>query len=128
MTSSDLVDTALGMTLARASDLLLAEVAGLREAVRALALKHKETIMVGRTHGIHAEPITFGLKVLIWYEELGRARERIGRAREAIAGGKLSGAGGTLAHLPPDLEEEVLRSLGLTAEPAATKVVQRDRH
>jgi len=128
MTSSDLVDTALGMTLARASDLLLAEVSGLREAVRALALKHKETIMVGRTHGIHAEPITFGLKVLVWYEELGRALERLARAREGIAVGKLSGAVGTHAHLSPELEEEVLGSLGLKPEPAATQVVQRDRH
>src|SRR5882672_8837149 len=128
MTSSDLVDTALGMTLARASDLLLAEVAGLREAVRVLALKHKETVMVGRTHGIHAEPITFGLKVLVWYEELGRALERLVRAREGIAVGKLSGAVGTHAHLSPELEEEVLQSLGLTPEPAATQVVQRDRH
>ena len=128
MTSSDLVDTALGMTLARASDLLLAEVAGLREAVRVLALKHKETIMVGRTHGIHAEPITFGLKVLVWYEELGRSLERLVRAREGIAVGKLSGAVGTHAHLSPELEEEVLGSLGLRPEPAATQVVQRDRH
>jgi adenylosuccinate lyase len=84
--------------------------------------------MVGRTHGIHAEPITFGLKVLVWYEELGRARERLLRARAAIAVGKLSGAVGTLAHLSPDLEEEVLAALGLRPEPVATQVVQRDRH
>jgi adenylosuccinate lyase len=128
MTSSDLVDTALAITLTRAIDLIAHEVEALREETRRLALRHKDTVMVGRTHGIHAEPITFGLKVLIWYEELGRARERIARARDAIAVGKLSGAVGTLAHLPPDLEEEVLRSLGLTAEPAATQVVQRDRH
>jgi adenylosuccinate lyase len=128
MTSSDLVDTALALTLTRASDLLGREVATLREAVRSLALRYKDTPMVGRTHGIHAEPITFGLKVLVWYEELGRAEERLRRARAAVAVGKLSGAVGTLAHLPPELEEEVLGSLGLTPEPAATQVVQRDRH
>jgi adenylosuccinate lyase len=128
MTSSDLVDTALALTLTRAADLLLAEVSGLREAVRGLALRHKETIMVGRTHGVHAEPITFGLKVLVWHEELGRALERLTRARQGIAVGKLSGAVGTHAHLSPELEEEVLRALGLTPEPAATQVVQRDRH
>jgi adenylosuccinate lyase len=128
MTSSDLVDTALALTLTRACDLLLAETKRLRDTARVLALRHKETIMVGRTHGVHAEPITFGLKVLVWYEELGRALERLKRAREAVAVGKLSGAVGTHAHLSPELEEEVLRSLGLTPEPAATQVVQRDRH
>jgi adenylosuccinate lyase len=128
MTSSDLVDTALAITLTRAVDLLAREVESLRDETRRLALKHRDTVMVGRTHGIHAEPITFGLKILVWYEELGRAQERLVRAREAIAVGKLSGAVGTLAHLPPDLEEEVLRSLGLLPEPAATQIVQRDRH
>ena len=128
MTSSDLVDTALALTLVRATDLLAGEVEALRETTRGLALRHKDTVMVGRTHGIHAEPITFGLKVLVWYEELGRARARLARAREAIAVGKLSGAVGTLAHLAPHLEQEVLASLGLTPEPAATQVVQRDRH
>jgi adenylosuccinate lyase len=128
MTSSDLVDTALALTLVRALDHLLPEVDALREEARRLALRHKETVMVGRTHGIHAEPITFGLKVLVWYEELGRARERLARARATIAVGKLSGAVGTLAHLTPDLEEEVLASLGLRPEPVATQVVQRDRH
>jgi adenylosuccinate lyase len=128
MTSSDLVDTALALTLVRATDLLTAETEALRETVRTLALRHKETVMVGRTHGIHAEPITFGLKVLVWYEELGRALARLGAARTAIAAGKLSGAVGTHAHLSPDLEEEVLAALGLRAEPVATQVVQRDRH
>jgi len=128
MTSSDLVDTALALTLVRATDLLTAETEGLRETVRTLALRHKETVMVGRTHGIHAEPITFGLKILVWYEELGRALARLGAARAAIAAGKLSGAVGTHAHLSPDLEEEVLAALGLRPEPVATQVVQRDRH
>jgi len=128
MTSSDLVDTALALTLVRATDLLTAETEGLRETVRTLALRHKETVMVGRTHGIHAEPITFGLKILVWYEELGRALARLGAARAAIAAGKLSGAVGTHAHLSPVLEEEVLAALGLRPEPVATQVVQRDRH
>jgi adenylosuccinate lyase len=128
MTSSDLVDTALALVLARATDRLLAEVRSLRDVVRDLAVRHRDTLMVGRTHGIHAEPITFGLKLLVWYEELGRAVERLHRARAAVAVGKLSGAVGTHAHLDPELEEEVLRSLGLSPEPAATQVVQRDRH
>ncbi len=128
MTSSDLVDTALALTLVRATDLLRRELDALRGAVRALAVRHRDTLMVGRTHGIHAEPITFGLKVLVWHGELGRAEERLERARRTIAVGKLSGAVGTHAHLSPDLEEEVLGSLGLSPEPAATQVVQRDRH
>ncbi|HSQ59871.1 MAG TPA: adenylosuccinate lyase [Acidobacteriota bacterium] len=128
MTSSDLVDTATALQLTRATDLLVAETESLREAAGTLARAHKETVMVGRTHGIHAEPITFGLKVLVWYEELGRALERLRRARDEIAVGKLSGAVGTLAHLPPELEEATLRSLGLAPEPVATQVVQRDRH
>ncbi len=128
MTSSDLVDTALALTLTRAVDLLDDEVARLRDTTRELALRYKETPMVGRTHGVHAEPITFGLKVLVWFEELGRARERLARAREGIAVGKLSGAVGTHAHSSPELEEEVLAGLHLGPERAATQVVQRDRH
>ncbi len=128
MTSSDLVDTALALTLTRAGALLAAELTALHEAVRVLAVRHKETLMVGRTHGVHAEPITFGLKVLVWYEELGRAQRRLARAREGVQVGKLSGAVGTHAHLSPDLEEEVLGALGLRPEPASTQVVQRDRH
>ena len=128
MTSSDLVDTALALTLTRATDLLAREVEALRETARSLALRYRETPMVGRTHGIHAEPITFGLKILVWYEELGRALARLRAARATVAVGKLSGAVGTLAHLGPELEERVLGSLGLAAEPAATQVVQRDRH
>jgi len=128
MTSSDLVDTSMAIQLARATDLLLEEITALRETARTLALAHKETVMVGRTHGIHAEPITFGLKVLVWYESLGRAIARLRGARAEIAVGKLSGAVGTLAHLSPEVEEATLRSLGLGVEPVATQVVQRDRH
>jgi len=128
MTSSDLVDTALALTLVRATDLLTSELARLRDATRTLALRHKDTVMVGRTHGIHAEPITFGLKALVWYEDLGRSEARLAHAREGIAVGKLSGAVGTHAHLSPAVEEDALASLGLRPEPAATQVVQRDRH
>jgi adenylosuccinate lyase len=128
MTSSDLVDTATALQLVRATDLLLAETEALRDVAAALARAHKETVMVGRTHGVHAEPTTFGLKVLVWYQELGRGLARLRHAREEIAVGKLSGAVGTLAHLSPDLEESTLRSLGLAPEPVATQVVQRDRH
>ena len=128
MTSSDLVDTAQAIQLTRATDLVLNEAEALRDAARTLALKHKDTVMVGRTHGIHAEPITFGLKVLVWYEELGRAIARLQSARTEVAVGKLSGAVGTLAHMAPEVEEATLRSLGLEPEPVATQVVQRDRH
>jgi len=128
MTSSDLVDTALALTLVRATDLLTSELARLRDATRTLAIRHRETVMVGRTHGIHAEPITFGLKALVWYEDLGRAEVRLAHARNTIAVGKLSGAVGTHAHLSPAVEEDALASLGLRPEPAATQVVQRDRH
>jgi adenylosuccinate lyase len=128
MTSSDLVDTSMAIQLVRATDLLRREAEALRDAARHLALKHKDTIMVGRTHGIHAEPITFGLKVLVWYEELGRALARLDAARTEVAVGKFSGAVGTLAHWSPEAEEDALRSLGLLPEPAATQVVQRDRH
>jgi adenylosuccinate lyase len=128
MTSSDLVDTAFALTLCRALDLLGKEVEALHAVTRAAALRYKDTPMVGRTHGIHAEPITFGLKILVWHQELGRAQARLAAARETVAVGKLSGAVGTLAHMDPEVEEETLASLGLRPEPAATQVVQRDRH
>ena len=128
LTSSDLVDTALACQIVAAGRLLLDGVRALRRAVYALAERHRHTPMVGRSHGIHAEPITFGLKCLGWSEELGRDLARLEAALEGCAVGKFSGAVGTLAHLEPAIEVDALSRLGLTPEPVATQVVQRDRH
>ena len=128
LTSSDVVDTAFAMQLRDASEVLLASLDRLRGAVREQAERHKHTPMIGRTHGIHAEPITFGLKCAGWYAELGRGRRALAEARDLVAHGKLSGAVGTFANNPPDVEAGVCRRLGLTAEPIATQVVPRDRH
>ncbi|KRT75189.1 MAG: adenylosuccinate lyase, adenylosuccinate lyase [Candidatus Rokubacteria bacterium CSP1-6] len=128
LTSSDVVDTALALQLQQASDLLLAGLQRLREALGELALKHKDTLAVGRTHGVHAEPTTFGLKAAVWYAEAGRNLERLRRAKETIRVGKISGAVGTFAHVEPDVEAEVCRALGLEPAPISTQVIQRDRH
>jgi adenylosuccinate lyase len=128
MTSSDVLDTALALQLADAADLLLKDLDELAAVLRRRAFEHKDTVMIGRTHGIHAEPITFGLKLALWYAEMGRNRERLARARASVAVGKLSGAVGTFAHLPPEIEERTMELLGLACEPIAGQVVQRDRH
>jgi adenylosuccinate lyase len=128
LTSNDVWDTALALQLREASDLLLAGQERLRGALAALARRHKNTVIVGRTHGVHAEPTTFGLKAAVWYTEAGRNLERLQRARAAVAVGKLSGAVGNFAHVEPDLEEEVCRELGLTPAAVTTQIVQRDRH
>ncbi len=128
LTSSDILDTALALQLQQASDLLIRGLERLQAVLRDLALKHKETLAVGRTHGVHAEPITFGLKVAVWYAEAGRNLERLRRAKEAVRVGKISGAVGTFAHVEPDVEAEVCRALGLAPAPISTQVVQRDRH
>jgi len=128
MTSSDVVDTAQALQMVAASDLLLAGLERFREALRSLAVRHKETLCVGRTHGIHAEPMVFGLKPALWFTEAGRNLERLRRAKEAVGVGKISGAVGTFAHIDPDVEEEACRLLGLTAAPVSTQIVQRDRH
>jgi adenylosuccinate lyase len=128
LTSSDVVDTALALQLQRSSELLLGGLERLRSALRALALEHRQTPCVGRTHGIHAEPMTFGLKAALWYTDAGRNLERLRRAREAVRVGKISGAVGTFAHIDPDVEEEVCRLLGLEPAPVSTQIVQRDRH
>ena len=128
LTSSDVVDTALGLRLRDAADLILVDLDALLEVLRNRAFDHKRTLMVGRTHGVHAEPMTFGLKLALWYAEVERGRERVARARETVAVGKLSGAVGTFAHLPPSVEEKVCRSLGLKPAPISSQVLGRDRH
>src|SRR5262249_36856120 len=128
LTSSDVVDTAFALQLRDAIDLLLRGLDRLRAAVRTQALRHRQTLMIGRTHGIHAEAITFGLKCASWYAELTRDRRRVAAAREEIAHGKLSGAVGTFAHNDPAVEAAVCARLGLRVEPIATQVVPRDRH
>lgn len=128
LTSSDIVDTALAIRLRDAADLIDGELGRALDAVRKRAFEHKTTPVMGRSHGIHAEPTTFGLKLAVWYGHLSRARARLRQARDEVAVGQLSGAVGTFAHLTPAVEEAALRALGLRAEPASTQVVQRDRH
>ena len=128
LTSSDVVDTALALLMKEACGLVLEDVRSLSDAVRKRAFEHKTTPMIGRTHGVHAEPMTFGLKLALWWAELQRDLARLERARETISVGKLSGAVGTFSHLPPEFEEEVCRRLGLTPAPVASQVLQRDRH
>jgi adenylosuccinate lyase len=128
LTSSDLVDTALALQIGDAGRVLVDAVRTLRRRTREVADRHRRTPMVGRTHGMHAEPITFGLKCLVWSEELGRGLARIERALAECAVGKFSGAVGTLAHLDAATETRALAMLGLTPEPVANQVVQRDRH
>ena len=128
LTSSDVIDTAQALQMRDACDLILNGLHGLMEAVRTRAEEHRRTPMIGRTHGVHAEPMTFGLKLALWYAELSRDVTRVSRAREAISVGKLSGAVGTFAHLPPSVEADVCRTLGLEPAPVASQVIQRDRH
>ena len=128
MTSSDLVDTALAVQLVEAGALLRESLKLLQRSAWTLAQRYRTVPQVGRTHGMHAEPITFGLKCLGWSEAVGRDRERVDVALEAIAVGKISGAVGTFAHLGPDIEARALMALGLRGEPVATQVVPRDRH
>jgi adenylosuccinate lyase len=128
MTSSDVLDTALALSLQQASALILAGLERLRAALRGLALAHKTTLCVGRSHGIHAEPMSFGLKAALWYAEAGRNLERMRRARETVRVGKISGAVGTFAHIDPDVEEEACHLLGLEPAPISSQIVQRDRH
>ncbi|HJV04467.1 MAG TPA: adenylosuccinate lyase, partial [Actinomycetota bacterium] len=128
MTSSDLLDSALALQLRNAADLLLAKIEALLGTVRDRALEHRNTVCVGRTHGVHAEPTSFGHKLAVWAFELDRDRERLRRAREAVSVGKVSGAVGTYSAVDPFVEEHVCRELGLRPADAATQVIQRDRH
>ena len=128
LTSSDVLDTALALQLRESCDLLLADLDMLSAAIRDRAFEHRKTQMIGRTHGVHAEPMTFGVKLALWFDELSRDRERLDRARQAISVGKLSGAVGTYAHLDPAIEQSVCDQLGLQPARVASQVIQRDRH
>jgi adenylosuccinate lyase len=128
LTSSDVLDTSFAVQLVRAAELLIQGATGLRDAIRLQAEHHRGTVMVGRTHGIHAEPITFGIKLAGWYTEMQRNLKRLHAACEAVQFGTLSGAVGTFAHLSPDVEAYVCERLGLRPEPVATQIVPRDRH
>jgi adenylosuccinate lyase len=128
LTSSDVLDTSQAMLLGKAADILLADVDGLLAALKRLALAHKDTVMIGRSHGIHAEPITFGLKLAVYYDEMRRNRQRLTQARQTISYGKVSGAVGTFANVPPSVEARALAKLRLTPAPAATQIIQRDRY
>ena len=128
LTSSDVVDTALAVQLKRSADILIDDVKKLRAVVAKKAKKYQMTPMIGRTHGVHAEPITFGLKMALMYDEFSRALARLERARDTIAVGMISGAVGTYAHMDPKVEQYVCRKLGLQADKISTQIVQRDRH
>jgi len=128
MTSSDVIDTAQALQMREACDVILGDLDALADAIRGRAFEHRLTPMIGRTHGVHAEPMTLGLKLALWHAEVARDIERVRRARVTVSVGKLSGAVGTFAHLPPSIEADVCRRLGLEPAPVASQVVQRDRH
>ncbi|MFQ5848089.1 MAG: adenylosuccinate lyase [Candidatus Methylomirabilales bacterium] len=128
LTSSDVMDTALAFQLQEAAALLSEDLDALLEVLKTLARTHRQTVMVGRTHGVHAEPITFGLKVARWYSEMLRNRDRLAQATDAVGYGKVSGAVGTYAHLPPSIEAYVCERLGLKPEPISSQIIPRDRH
>ncbi|NOQ86964.1 MAG: adenylosuccinate lyase, partial [Deltaproteobacteria bacterium] len=128
ITSSDILDTSLSLLLKEASMLIIKDIERLLAVLKKKAFKHKQTVMIGRTHGIHAEPITFGFKMALWYEEMKRNLTRMRRAKENISYGKISGAVGTFAHTSPFVEENVCKKLGLKPAPVSTQIIQRDRH
>ena len=128
LTSSDILDTSLSLLLKQAAEIIIKDIENLLLVLKKKAFLHKKTVMIGRTHGIHAEPITFGLKMALWYEEMKRNLDRMKRAKETISYGKISGAVGTFAHLSPDVEKFVCRKLGLKPDPVSTQIIQRDRH
>lgn len=128
LTSSDVVDTALALQMREAANLIMEDLKKIKELFRQKAFQYKDTICMGRSHGVHAEPTSFGLRFALWYEEAGRNIERLASAIERISVGKISGAVGTFSNIPPEIEEIALKKLGLKPEPVATQVVQRDRH
>jgi adenylosuccinate lyase len=128
LTSSDVMDTALSLQLVGAADILLEDLQLLKDAIKSKAVQYKNCIMMGRTHGIHAEPTTFGLKLALWWDELRRQQERLLRAKESIRVGKISGAVGSHATVPPNVEEAVCAQLNLGVAPVSNQIIQRDRH
>lgn len=128
LTSSDILDTGIAMQMRDSADIILAQLAKLRAVIKEKALKYKYTLCIGRTHGVHGEPTTFGLKMALWYTELDRNIERLEQAREIIAYGAISGAVGNFAHLDPRVEEYVCEKLGLKPCQVSTQIIQRDRH
>ena len=128
LTSSDILDTSLGILLKEASRLIIKDIQEVIEKLKQLAYQHKNTIMIGRTHGVHAEPITFGFKLTLWYSEMSRNLKRMKQASEDVSYGKISGAVGTFAHIEPQLEEMVCKKLGLKSAKISSQIIQRDRH
>ncbi|CAN2039591.1 Adenylosuccinate lyase [Candidatus Magnetomoraceae bacterium gMMP-15] len=128
LTSSDMLDTSMAIRLKQAGEMILDDCDRLMNAIKEKALTHKNTVMIGRSHGIHAEPITFGLKLAVWYDEMHRNRIRFERAVETISTGMISGAVGTFANIPPQIEEYVCKKLAFTPAPASTQIIQRDRY
>ncbi len=128
MTSNDMLDTAMALRLIKACDIVEKGLKNFIKILKNLALKHKDTVMIGRTHNIHAEPTTFGLKVLIWYFEMRRNLERLLKAKEEVSVGKISGAVGNYANIPPVIEKIALKKLGLKPDEATNQVIQRDRY
>ncbi len=128
MTSSDMLDTAMAWLMKRAMEIIIKDVDDLLEVLKRRALEHKDTVMIGRTHGIHAEPITLGFKFALWYDEMRRNRRRLSAALETISYGKISGAVGTFAHLEPEVEAYVCEKMGLRPAPVSNQVIQRDRY
>ncbi len=128
LTSSDILDTALALLMKQASDIIIKDIQELVNILKKQAYKYKNIPMMGRSHGVHAEPITFGLKFALWFEDMKRNLERMRKAKDVINVGKLSGAVGTFSNIPPVIEKRVCKKLGLRPEPVATQIVQRDRH
>lgn len=128
LTSSDVIDTALSLLMREAADIIINDISGLMKALKAQALKYKDTPCMGRSHGVHAEPMTFGLKFAVWHEDAERNLQRMKRAKDVVSVGKISGAVGTFSNIPPELEDIVCKKLNITPETAATQIVQRDRH
>jgi adenylosuccinate lyase len=128
LTSSDILDTSLALLLREAADILLDDIQVLLEVLKRRAFEHRDTVMIGRSHGIHAEPVTFGLKLALWYAEMDRNRQRLRRAQQIISVGKISGSVGTYANVDPEVEQLACVQLGLKPAPISTQIIQRDRH